>query len=130
MTNVRVWAGIYNPDPHLTDTPNKTIAFRYSTAAGDTHLMAYTGDDTGGGGAHATVVDTGVTPAVNTPLLLYIDCSSGSSAKFYIDGVLKATITTTLPSSSTLMLPVIFETNLTAGQTIKPGIGSMYTEMN
>ena len=130
LTNVRMWVGLGGPNPYNTDNPNSFIAFRFSpTTAGDTHLIAYTGDDTGGGGAHATTVSTGVTLSASTPVWLCIDCSSGTSANFYVNGTLKATISTTLPGSSTPMVPVIFETNLLSGQQIVPGIGSMYTEM-
>jgi hypothetical protein len=69
-------------------------------------LFKYRDDENGGkiqavtrsaAGAFETVVDTGITPVVNTWYRLRIEVNAaGTEAKFYIDGNLVATITTNI----------------------------------
>lgn len=110
-TNVRYWNGVFRYDTGgtgtetatclsntslATNTPNKRfIAFRYS-AGTDTNWQAVT--STGSGGAQ-TVTDTGIAPdttAAHTFEITY----DGTTARFFIDGVIKVTTTTNVPAGS------------------------------
>jgi hypothetical protein len=108
-TNARFWLGItaYNTsgggtegqDPKAsasfaTNTPNRsTIAFRYS-AGTDTTWKATT-QVTGGS---QTVVDT--TVAVDTNPHNFEFTYDGTTVRFYIDTVLRASITTNIPAAN------------------------------
>lgn len=92
-TNVRAWIGpIVNGGGCATTGSNDTAgstsgaAFRYSTAAGDTHWMAISGAYSGS----PTITDTGVTPdTAGHRFGIYV--TSGGTSTFYIDGTLVAT---------------------------------------
>lgn len=101
--NLRMWLGFSDQAGATlagTGAPaGNLVAFRFDTSLGDTHWMCVTKD-----GTTQTVVDSGVAPAANTKTDFAIDCDSDAgSAKFYIAGVLVATITTHLPTSTTSM---------------------------
>jgi hypothetical protein len=83
-----------------TDTPAiHYAAFRYS-ATTDTTIKAICGTDA----THLTIVDTGV--AVDTANSHVFDIAfDGVNVNFFIDGVLKAQISTNLPSASDLVQP-------------------------
>jgi hypothetical protein len=68
------------------------VWFRLQGVNGDTHISAETGT-----GATSTVEDCGVLPAKGEMFSLMIEYKPSASAKFYINGELKKTITTNLP---------------------------------
>lgn len=99
IADTRIWVGFSNVSPatHLDDTPDGfDIAFRYSTAEGDTNWMCVAINGTG---ATGTYTDSGVAVVANTEVTLEVRTSPGE-AKYYIDGDLVATITTNLPSAT------------------------------
>lgn len=125
ISNTRSWIGFDNlSDPGGTDTPTNVVKFRYSTNAGDADWMAYVDN----GGTH-TIVDTGVAPVANAANTFKIDCTNPASLKFYIDGMLVATITTNIPSTT---LPMNFAAEIvtltSSSETIY--VGRMYVEHN
>ena len=78
---------------------NKTISFTVDKTT--SKLYAHTSNG-GGGTDHTEVEITGITLTVaNTYRIEYIN---GVSATFYVNGVLKATITTTLPTSANILV--------------------------
>ena len=96
-TNGRWWIGLFSADPSASATPAvHGCGFRVDNAVDGTTVKAWC--DNGSG--TPTVVSTGVTWAASTAYKLKYFLT-GSSATFYIDGSLVATITTTLPSSGT-----------------------------
>jgi hypothetical protein len=105
--NVRYFFGLFAnastpPVGTGTDTPNiHYAAFRYS-AGTDATIKAVCGTAT----ATLTVVDTGV--AVDTTASHVFDIAfDGVNVNFFIDGVLKAQISTTLPSAADTMQPSV-----------------------
>jgi hypothetical protein len=101
IANVRVWVGLADVSSSLvanliSDSPvglSALMAFRYSTAAGDTTWHAVCND---GGGQ--TVVNTGI-PATTSGITFTIT-PVGSSVEFRINNVLVATISTNVPSNT------------------------------
>lgn len=109
-TQVRVWIGATNNVIQQSDTPTDTFGFRYSTAAGDTGWVAYSHN-----GTAFTTVNTGV--AINTASHVFrIVNNGGSRLKFYIDGVLVATINTNIESTSTGMFAWLSVDNVGVAQ--------------
>jgi hypothetical protein len=108
ITNVDLWfvfasavgpaytSNGFAPGGNLTPAFAKCAGFRFSTSQGDTHYQAVTSD-----GSSMTVVDTGITPTTNPVKLLIVCDDSVPNIKFYVDGVLGATITTHLPPTHT-----------------------------
>ncbi len=102
-TNCRFFCGLGNASPQFgtsvysTDTPNfPAVYFRYSSGT-DSHIVAICNVDS----THQTVVDTGV--AVDTTNSQLFDIAQFASGyRFYINGSLVATITSNLPSASSL----------------------------
>jgi hypothetical protein len=102
--NVRYWLGFQNGQSTSginfwkSDTPPfPTVAFRYSTAAGDAHWQAVVTD-----GTTQVVVSTGIVPDT-TAVHAYSIQFSAPNVLFYIDAVLVATVaisTTTLTTAS------------------------------
>lgn len=76
---------------HIVTTPGCKLCFRIKQSS----LAIY-----GVSGDNSTETETSLstTLVANTTYLMEIDFLSGTNAKFYIDGSLKATITTTLPA--------------------------------
>ena len=107
----RYWIGVSDQSAtgaetvFFSDTPAANfVGFRFSTAASDTHYQAVC--QTGSG--TQTLVDTGVVPSTSTPQILeFVPTSSGTSVNFYINGVSVATISTTVPATSTAMASLI-----------------------
>jgi len=107
-TGVRAWLGMTDSDfsnePIAGDegaSGNDHLGFRYSTSAGDTSWKAVARD-----GSTQTVADTEV--SIDAAFhVFHIIHYPGVKAEFYIDGVLKATITTNLPSTSTQGKPFV-----------------------
>lgn len=100
IADLRIWIGAHNDGAIGTDTPGTSgidgLVFRYSTPAGDTNWMAGSFD-----GASQTFTDTGIAVAVDTRYVMRIKVVSTSSVEYYINGTLVATLTTTLPASTT-----------------------------
>ena len=107
----RYWIGVSDQSAtgaetvFFSDTPAANfVGFRFSTTASDTHYQAVC--QTGSG--TQTLVDTGVVPSTSTPQILeFVPTSSGTSVNFYINGVSVATISTTVPATSTAMASLI-----------------------
>ena len=103
VVSVRYWIGFMNgmtahgENFWKSDTPPyPTCAFRFSTAAGDTHWQAVVTD-----GTTQVTTPTTVAPDATTPHLYAIKFST-PNVLFYIDGVLVATVsigTTTLTAA-------------------------------
>lgn len=102
ITVQRTWVGFMGGTPVTSDDPSSTrnMAFRFSTAAGDATWKCYTSD-----GSTSTVTNSGITVVADTKYILAIDATNPANVKFYINGALVATNTTTLPTSSTGMGP-------------------------
>jgi len=114
LTSIRLCA-VYQSLSFLTHTcdqsdgPDQTIGVQFSTSAGDTHWMAVTGDATGGGGAHNTRTDTGVTPVASDYTCVLIFSTSVGTIQFEVGDSATSpclslsspvSISTTLPTSS------------------------------
>lgn len=97
-TALRFFAGVteYTRDPIGNDTAPNTEGFRYNPAidSGGT-IRAYTTNSSG----TATTVDTGIAWS-GFKGVLCVDSSNPASIKFYVNGVLKATNTTNLPTAT------------------------------
>lgn len=118
VTNVRAWVGFSDLAANTvagTATPTGNfVMFRFDTSAGDTHWKCCTRDN-----VTTNVVDSGVAPVANTSVFLAIDCDPvAGAAKFYINGVLVATITTHLPGSTTNMRWLMVGNTLSVSQQI------------
>ena len=83
----------------LAGTPASGCYFRYSTytTTADTTYKCICND-----GTTSTIVDSGVTADTNLHVFK-VDCSSGASAIFSIDGSVVATINTNMPTSTTAL---------------------------
>ena len=64
--------------------PKQSIGVMYDTGAGDTNFMAFTGDATGGGGAHNTRTSTGVAPVIGDFVCVYIQATSAGNYSFQV----------------------------------------------
>ena len=82
------------------------FGFRFSTSAVDTTWKCYASPD----GISTTIVDTGITPDANFHLFSIV--SKAGVLTFFMDNVLVATISTTLPAASTAMSPVLYTESL------------------
>jgi hypothetical protein len=99
ITVSRIWCGLFSADPMASATPAvHLMAFRRDTSAGDANWQAVT--DNGSG--TPTVTNTGITVAIDQSnrFSIVVD-SAGANVRFYIDEVLVATHTTTLPGATT-----------------------------
>jgi hypothetical protein len=98
-TNIRMWLGLTSANLSAIGTPTTELvaAFRYDTGVdtANTNWRAVTCD-----GASVTTTDTGVNAAVNSTGFRFIIITSASSIKFYINEVLVATHTTSLPGNT------------------------------
>lgn len=109
----RYWIGFSDqsestaPSVFFSNTPAANfVGFRFSTTAGDTAWQAVC--QTGSG--NQTVVSTGVTPNSSTPQVLeVVPTNSGATVTFYINGILVATISTTVPATSVAMASILSE---------------------
>ena len=129
-TNVRYWIGLvqagHGPGANTTglstDTPNfGYAAFRFS-AGTDTTWKAVCGTAT----ANQTVVDTGVAPSTAATTLFEIGYD-GTNVLFYINGVLKASISTNLPTSAVLVNSIEVDNKSTANaQSVSVAYAMMY----
>lgn len=98
ITELRTFVGLTSGTTQLgLDAPLLHYAgFRFSTVAGDTNWQCVT--DNGSGSP--TVTNSGVAYTVDALYTLRIDVSDPASIKFYINGSLVATHTTTLPTTT------------------------------
>lgn len=100
LTNSRIWAGLFSATPFGSATPSIHLAaFRYDTGADGTAFWRCVTDN---GSGSPTVTTTSIAIAVSTKYSLRIECGA-SDIKFYINDVLAATHTTTLPTSTQLL---------------------------
>lgn len=95
----RTWIGLCSADPMASDTPAvHLMAFRYSPATDTTAFWRCVTDNASG---TPTVTTTTVAITTTTSYRLRIVCDAGGAAvRFYINGILVATHTTTLPTST------------------------------
>lgn len=98
ITNGRWWVGVFSGDPMGSATPAlHYMAFRFNTATDGTTWQAVC--DNGSG--TPTVVDTTVTFTATTSYRMRIVVDgAGANVRFYINGILRATISTTLPTTT------------------------------
>ena len=98
ITDVRIWVGMFSADPMGAADPTLHLAaFRYDTAADGTAFWRCVTED----GTTINVTTTTIAIAIDTVYNLRIDARNSASIKFYINGVLAATHTTNLPTSTT-----------------------------
>lgn len=117
-TQQTAWIGftdalLGNPGTAMnSDTPAaNVIGFIQSpTITNPTHWHAVCQTDA----SHQTLVDTGV--VVDTNRHQFAILAGGGGFEFYIDGVLKATITTNVPAASTALQQFIYLMNHAVGQ--------------
>jgi hypothetical protein len=84
----------------VAPTTQHLAAFRYDTVLdGSAFWRTVTND----GAGPATVNTSSVAVAANTPYVMRVACGA-ADCKFYINGSLVATHTTTLPGNTTLLL--------------------------
>lgn len=124
-TNVQAWTGLFVTNSAGTDasSTSNTLAFRYDTSLGDTNWQAVSVNNSG----TATVIDTGIVPTSTITQELKIDASNNASILFSINGVVKATITTHIPSITTGISPLAYVTTL-ANTAITTSWGPAYIE--
>ncbi len=129
IANTRIWCAFCTAAAlDQSDAGVGNVAgFRYSTGAGDTNWQAVTRN---AGTGLNTVTDTGVAVAANTRYVLRIDASDPTSIKFYINGTLVVTTTTTLPVTTTTGSPYATITNLSAGTARNIRLARMIQEAN
>jgi hypothetical protein len=102
VTNSRYWVGLFSATPVASGVPNvHALAFRYDTGVDGTAFWRTV--SIAGTGASANVTTTTVAVAINTAYKLRIVVNSTSKVSFYINNVLVAVHTSTLPTSSTLL---------------------------
>lgn len=95
ITSMRFWSGFFSGSPTASDDPAVHLAaFRYSTGAGDTDLMACVKD-----GSTLNAASTGVTVATTTKYDLRIELDS-AEVRFYVNGTLTNTLTANLPAAT------------------------------
>lgn len=103
----RYWLGFSDVNHSSVDSAFNTntpaanfIGFRYS-AGTDVDIVAVCQTDA----AHQTIVSTGIAPtfSVTPQVFEIVPTDSGATITFYIDGVLVATIATTVPPASIAM---------------------------
>lgn len=114
ITNSRYWIGLFSASPVASGVPNiHALAFRYDTGVDGTAFWRCV--TIAGTGASANVTTTTVATAINTAYDLYIVPNSTTKVSFYINNVLVAVHTSTLPTSSTLLGYGCQVTTLTTG---------------
>lgn len=112
-SGVRTQIGFFSGDPHASSTPALSYCmFRYDTAV-DSGLFWRTATDNGSGTPTVTIT----TFALNNSLVFRcrIVCNQAAgTVNFYINDTLVASHTTTLPALTTLLVPAVNVTTLTA----------------
>jgi hypothetical protein len=127
LTTVRHWVGMFSADPSASATPAvHYAAFRYDTTADSASAVWRTVTDSGTGTPAKT--DTTVAVAASTAYTMRIRLSA-TDVKFYINDVLVATHTSTLPTTTTGLGYYVGVTTLAASaRTIKVGRIQMSTK--
>lgn len=114
VTNSRYWVGLFSATPVASGVPNvHALAFRYDTGVDGTAFWRTV--SIAGTGASANVTTTTIAVAINTAYKLRIVVNTTSKVSFYINNVLVAVHTSTLPTSSTLLGYGCQVTTLTTG---------------
>jgi len=99
ITVVRTWSGMFSGDPMASDTPAlHYMAFRYSPASDGTAFWRCVSDN--GSGTPTVTVTTHAFTATTSYRLRVVCDAGGSQIRFYINGILRATHTTTLPTNT------------------------------
>ena len=115
----RIWVSLHDGNATTgtnSDTPTarSLMGFRYSTDAGDPNWMCCTNDGTG----PLNVINSGV--AISGNLTVLAMDHTGSSVKFYINGTLVGTSSSSLPlSTAQCRLQIYIETRTAAARTIR-----------
>lgn len=118
-SSARIWVSLHDGTSTTgtnSDTPTSRslMGFRYSTDASDPNWMCCTNDGTG----PLNVIDSGVAITGNVTVLAMNH--TGSSVKFYINGSLVATSSSSLPSANVACrLQLYIETRTAAARTIR-----------
>lgn len=103
-TNTRMWIGLANGSSVATFQNNAPavalVAFRYSTAAGDTKWQVVASNGT-------TQTTTATTVAPDTNIHDFDLVYDTTQVKFYIDRVLVGTVSTNLPTNTTNQGPIL-----------------------
>lgn len=125
-TSERIWIGLTNATLGSVDSSaaGHYAMFRFSTNAGDTNWQACTSD-----GTTASCTDTTDTPNQRGEVL-EIDCRSGTSCDFFVDGVLKVSKTTNLPISTASTLKLQMSVEALAASARSLGINRAAIETN
>jgi hypothetical protein len=99
ITLVRYWVGFFSADPSASATPAvHYAAFRFDTSASDANWQFCTATGT----ATQTCTNTTIAVTASTAYSLWVTCTS-TTCLGYVDGVLRATNTTNLPTSTQTM---------------------------
>lgn len=131
LTHIRTWIGMMNDMESganfwQSDTPPEaTVAFRYSTAAGDVNWQCVVTD-----GTTQVTVDSGV--AVNSSMHTFGIEFSSPNCLFFLDGVLVATvaITTTTLTSASHFSPAVTVDNVGLGNNEVFNLAYFYWDTN
>ena len=101
ITSIRYWVGMFSGSVDASSMPAVHLAaFRYDTGTDGTAYWRACASNA----STNTVVTTSVAVVANTVYLMRIVCSNVTNdIRYYINGVLVATISTNLPTSSQLM---------------------------
>lgn len=115
ISSVRIWMGLSSTSSLSTDTPTtgnlKFVGWRFSTNASDTTWV--TNSDLGSSSL-ATRTSSGITVATSTRYKLKFVVTTTSNIDFYVNGSLTNSITTNIPTGSSLR-PVLWIETLAAG---------------
>ena len=99
ISSVRTWCGLFSATPFGSATPAISyVAFRYDTGSDGTAFWRTVSDN---GSGSPTVTTTSTAIAVSTKYSMRIEVVSTSSVEFYINDVLAATHSATLPAGAT-----------------------------
>ena len=98
ITTVRNWVGLFSGDPSASSMPAvHLVGFRYDTGVDGTAYWRACSSN----GSTSTVVATSVAVVANAVYLMRIVCSNVTGdVRFYINGLLVATLNTNLPTAS------------------------------
>jgi hypothetical protein len=114
ITNIRLWAGLFSGDPAAITSPTalNCVAFRYDTGTDGTAFWRVLSS---ANSATPTLVATTSAIAASTQYTLRIESNvSNSSYRFFVNDVVVATVTTTLPTYNQGMSPWVRITALAA----------------
>lgn len=116
ITAQRIWVGLFSAVPTGTDTPTANlVAFRYATITDTTAFWRVCVSN----GSSTVTTATTVAVAVSTRYVFAIDASTAGVVKFYINGILVLTQTTTLPvTTATLSAYATTTATTTTGKSL------------